>query len=151
MRYVLSTLAISFVLAIPPVTAQAIPGLANRMESAATFYRNRDGFMGMVAVARDHQIVFQHGYGYANLESKISFTLDTQFRIGSLTKQFTAAAILLLQQDGRLKTPAVTPDPTWLPTVPSATAHLRMAQSPSKATLSPASAAQETLTRQHAT
>ena len=58
----------------------------------------------MVAVARDHQIVFQHGYGYANLESKISFTLNTRFRIGSLTKQFTAAAILLLQQDGKLKT-----------------------------------------------
>ncbi len=104
MRYVLSTLAISFVLLIPPARAQAIPGLANRMERAGTYYQNRDGFMGMVAVARDHQIVFQHGYGYANLESKISFTLDTRFRIGSLTKQFTAAAILLLQQDGKLKT-----------------------------------------------
>jgi CubicO group peptidase (beta-lactamase class C family) len=104
MRYVLSTLAVSFVLAIPPATAQAIPGLATRMERAAAFYQNRDGFMGMVAVARDHKIVFQHGYGYANLESKILFTLDTRFRIGSLTKQFTAAAILLLQQDGKLKT-----------------------------------------------
>jgi len=60
--------------------------------------------MGMVAVARDHQIIFQRGYGYANLESKIPFTADTRFRIGSLTKQFTAAAILLLQQDGKLKT-----------------------------------------------
>ena len=104
MRYVLSTLAISFVSAIPPATAQAIPGLANRMERAGNYYQNRDGFMGMVAVARDHQIVFQDGYGYANLESKILFTMDTQFRIGSLTKQFTAAAILLLQQDGKLKT-----------------------------------------------
>jgi CubicO group peptidase (beta-lactamase class C family) len=104
MRYVLLTLAISVILAIPPATAQASPRLATRMERAASFYQNRDGFMGMVAVARDHQIVFQHGYGYANLESKISFTLDTRFRIGSLTKQFTAAAILLLQQDGKLKT-----------------------------------------------
>ncbi len=104
MRYVLSTLAVSFVLATPPAPAQAVPGLANRMERAAAFYQNRDGFMGMVAVARDHKIVFQHGYGYANLESKILFTLDTRFRIGSLTKQFTAAAILLLQQDGKLKT-----------------------------------------------
>ena len=60
--------------------------------------------MGMVAVARDHRIIFQHGYGYANLEAKTPFTPDTRFRIGSLTKQFTAAAILLLQQEGRLKT-----------------------------------------------
>ena len=43
MRYVLSALAIFFVLAIPPATAQAVPGLATRMERAATFYQNRDG------------------------------------------------------------------------------------------------------------
>jgi CubicO group peptidase (beta-lactamase class C family) len=104
MRYLLPTFAISSVLVIPPATAQAVPALATRMERAATFYQDRDGFMGMVVVARDHQVVFQHGYGYANLKSKIPFTLDTRFRIGSLTKQFTAAAILLLQQDGKLKT-----------------------------------------------
>ncbi len=60
--------------------------------------------MGMVAVARDHQVIFQRGYGYANLEWQIPFTSDTRFRVGSLTKQFTATAILLLQQDGKLKT-----------------------------------------------
>jgi CubicO group peptidase (beta-lactamase class C family) len=78
--------------------------MAARIDRAANYYQNRDGFMGMVAVARDHQIIFQRGYGYANLQSKIPFTADTRFRIGSLTKQFTAAAILLLQQDGKLKT-----------------------------------------------
>jgi CubicO group peptidase (beta-lactamase class C family) len=104
MRPLLSTLAISFVLAAPPVSPQAVSVLAARMDRAATFYQNRDGFMGMVAVARDHQVIFQRGYGYANLKSKIPFTADTRFRIGSLTKQFTATAILLLQQDGKLKT-----------------------------------------------
>jgi CubicO group peptidase (beta-lactamase class C family) len=78
--------------------------MAARIDRAATFYQNRDGFMGMVAVARGHQIIFQRGYGYANLESQIPFTPDTRFRIGSLTKQFTAAAILLLEQDAKLKT-----------------------------------------------
>lgn len=104
MRHVLSALAISFVLVAAPAPAQAVPTMAARIDQAATFYQNRDGFMGMVAVARDHQIIFQRGYGYANLESQISFTPDTRFRIGSLTKQFTAAGILLLQQDGKLKT-----------------------------------------------
>ncbi len=104
MRHVLSALAISFVLAVPLAPAQAVPTMAARIDRAATFYQNRDGFMGMVAVARDQQIIFQRGYGYANLESQISFEPDTRFRIGSLSKQFTAAAILLLQQDGKLKT-----------------------------------------------
>jgi len=104
MRHALSALAISLALAVPPGPLPADSSLAARIDRAATYYQNRDGFMGMVAVARDHQVIFQHGYGYANLESRIPFTLDTRFRIGSLTKQFTAAAILLLQQDGRLKT-----------------------------------------------
>ena len=104
MRHILSALAIYIALAVPPTPAQEVPNMAARMNRAATFYQNRDGFMGMVAVARDHQIIFQRGYGYANLEAQIRFTPDTRFRIGSLTKQFTAAAILLLEQDGKLRT-----------------------------------------------
>lgn len=104
MRHLLSALTFSFLLTVPPATEQAVPAMAARIDKAAKYYRKRDGFMGIVAVARDRQIVFQHGYGYANLEAKTPFTFDTRFRIGSLTKQFTAAAILLLQQDGKLKT-----------------------------------------------
>ena len=104
MRHVLSALAIYVALAVPPMQGQAVPTMAVRMDRAATFYQKRDGFMGMVAVARDHRVIFQRGYSYANLESQIPFTPDTRFRIGSLTKQFTAAAILLLKQDGKLKT-----------------------------------------------
>lgn len=104
MRHILSALAIYVALAVPPAQAQAVPTMAARINRAATFYQHRDGFMGMVAVARDHQLILQRGYGYANLEWQIPFTPDTRFRIGSLTKQFSAAAVLLLQQDGKLKT-----------------------------------------------
>jgi len=104
MRRFFLTLGISSLLAVPPVSPQAAQPVADRIDRAATFYQHRDGFMGMVAVAKNRQIIFQRGYGYANLESKIPFMADTRFRIGSLTKQFTAAAILLLQQDGKLRT-----------------------------------------------
>lgn len=104
MRRFISTLVISALLAARPVSPQAMPSLATRIDRAATFYQRRDGFMGMVAMATGHQIIFEHGYGYANLESMTPFTADTRFRIGSLTKQFTAVAILLLQQDGKLQT-----------------------------------------------
>jgi CubicO group peptidase (beta-lactamase class C family) len=53
-------------------------------------------------VARGNEILLDKGYGKANLEQNIPNDPDTKFRIGSLTKQFTAALVLLLQQDGKL-------------------------------------------------
>jgi len=56
-----------------------------------------------VAVLRGGSLVFAKGYGRANLEVGDPVGPDTVFRIGSLTKQFTAAAVLLLAERGRLK------------------------------------------------
>jgi CubicO group peptidase (beta-lactamase class C family) len=58
--------------------------------------------MGSVLVARDGKVVFSKGYGMANLEFDIPNTPNTKFRLGSVTKQFTAASILLLQEHGKL-------------------------------------------------
>ncbi len=55
-----------------------------------------------IAVAHAGEPVLVRGYGYANLEHGVAVTSDTVFRIGSVTKQFTAAAILLLVEDGRM-------------------------------------------------
>ena len=53
-------------------------------------------------VARDGKILFEKGYGLANLEHRVPVTTATKFRIGSISKQFTAAAILRLQEQGKL-------------------------------------------------
>jgi CubicO group peptidase (beta-lactamase class C family) len=58
--------------------------------------------MGAVLVARGDEVLFQGGYGKSNLELDVPNTPETVFRLGSLTKQFTAAAILQLQDQGRL-------------------------------------------------
>ena len=55
-----------------------------------------------VLVAQDGQVVFEKGYGNQNLEEKIPVTPETQFRIGSVTKQLTASAILKLQEQGKI-------------------------------------------------
>jgi len=55
-----------------------------------------------VAVLKDGRIVFARGYGRANLEYDIPITPETVFEAGSVAKQFTAAALLLLSADGKL-------------------------------------------------
>jgi D-alanyl-D-alanine carboxypeptidase len=55
-----------------------------------------------IAVVRDGKLLVAKGYGYANLELKVPASADTVYELASVTKQFIAAAILLLQQDGKL-------------------------------------------------
>jgi CubicO group peptidase (beta-lactamase class C family) len=55
-----------------------------------------------VAVIQDGKIVFAKGYGLANLEYDLPITPDTVFEAASISKQFTAMAIVLLEQDGKL-------------------------------------------------
>jgi CubicO group peptidase (beta-lactamase class C family) len=62
------------------------------------------GFSGAVLVARGGKIILNRGYGMANKELGLPNTSETVFAIGSLTKQFTAAAILQLEEKGKLKT-----------------------------------------------
>lgn len=59
-------------------------------------------FMGSILVARDGHVIIAKGYGMANVERNIPNTPDTEFRIGSNTKQFTSMAIMMLQADGKL-------------------------------------------------
>jgi CubicO group peptidase (beta-lactamase class C family) len=58
--------------------------------------------MGSILVARDGKVLLSKGYGMANLELDVPNTPQTKFRLASVTKQFTAMAILLLQQQGKL-------------------------------------------------
>jgi CubicO group peptidase (beta-lactamase class C family) len=55
-----------------------------------------------IAVIRDGKLELAKGYGYANLELRAPATADTVYELASVTKQFIAAAVLLLQQDGEL-------------------------------------------------
>jgi CubicO group peptidase (beta-lactamase class C family) len=60
-------------------------------------------FMGSILIIRQGQVLVDRSYGSANLEWQIANSASTRFRIGSLTKQFTAASILLLAERGKLR------------------------------------------------
>ena len=95
-----------------PVLAQAVlaekPAQAIPVDEAAAIDKiferwDRTGSPGCaVGVARGGQVVHSKGYGMANLEYGIRIWPSTVFESGSVAKQFTAAAINLLAQDGKL-------------------------------------------------
>jgi CubicO group peptidase (beta-lactamase class C family) len=60
------------------------------------------GFSGVILVARAGDVLLEKGYGYADREARRPVTPDTVFSVGSITKQFTAAAILNLESESRL-------------------------------------------------
>jgi CubicO group peptidase (beta-lactamase class C family) len=80
--------------------------------SAAAFLADVDGYLddlvdtgefsGSVLLARDGKVLLSKGYGLADIENDVLNSPRTKFRIASLTKQFTAAGIMLLQQEGKL-------------------------------------------------
>ena len=69
-----------------------------------------------VLVVHDGSVVLRKAYGLADVENGIAATTATNYRLASVTKQFTAAAILLLAEDGRLD--LHDPVRRWLPTLP---------------------------------
>jgi CubicO group peptidase (beta-lactamase class C family) len=106
-------------LAIVLVSAATCLGQdASRLEQVIQSALPGNRFMGSVLVARGENVVLDKGYGYANVEWEVANSPTTRFRIGSITKQFTAAAILLLEERGRLSVD----DPVrkHLPDAPSA-------------------------------
>ncbi len=80
------------------VQAQDLKRLETLVDKAVT----QDHFSGAVLVAKGDQVLLDKGYGSANLEWNIPNSPNTKFRLGSVTKQFTAASVLLLQERGKL-------------------------------------------------
>jgi CubicO group peptidase (beta-lactamase class C family) len=74
----------------------------SQMEQIIQYYAGNGHFSGAVLVARDGKILLDKAYGDANLEWNIPNSPITKFQIASMTKQFTAASILLLEERGKL-------------------------------------------------
>jgi CubicO group peptidase (beta-lactamase class C family) len=87
---------------INPIPLIAQDEATARIDTFLTNLADQDIFSGAVLVARDGEILVSEGYGMANQDWDIANTAATKFRIGSVTKQFTAMSILLLQEAGKL-------------------------------------------------
>lgn len=79
-------------------------------------FKDRNGTGGVFMVAHHGKIVYQKGFGKANLELGVDMTPENVFQLGSMTKQFTAVAVLMLAEQGKLKVSE--PISTYLPEYP---------------------------------
>ena len=86
------------------VLAAAAQDLTGRFDDIARARADAGQFMGNVLIAKGDKAIFEKSYGLANMEWNVPNTVDGKFRIGSVTKQFTAACILLLEERAKLKT-----------------------------------------------
>jgi CubicO group peptidase (beta-lactamase class C family) len=94
-------------LVVSYTSAQSAGVSATEIRAKVDEYMNAamtvNGFSGSILVARDGEPVVSKGYGMANIELAVPNTPQTVFRLGSVTKQFTAMAVMILQERGKLR------------------------------------------------
>lgn len=78
------------------------PAIAGALDSVFTGYVD-SGFSGSVLLAFENQVVLSRGYGLADRERGIAATAETRYSVAGFTKMFTAAALLTLEAEGRLR------------------------------------------------
>jgi serine beta-lactamase-like protein LACTB len=114
-RLALMTLAL--VAASAPVRAQVRTDSAAIARAREIVRARMDSFPGLaVAVAVDGRMVWSEGFGWADLEQHVPVTPATEFRIGSISKSLTSAAVGLLVQEGKLDLDA--PVQRYVPSFP---------------------------------
>jgi CubicO group peptidase (beta-lactamase class C family) len=99
-------LALGLICAVTPLPADSAPKrdkLSAEVDVVIRQQMKEQHIPGIgVAVVRNGRIVYANGYGLANIETATPASPDTVFEAGSISKQFTATAIMLLAEEGRL-------------------------------------------------
>jgi CubicO group peptidase (beta-lactamase class C family) len=91
------------IIACMPVGYLHAQGNITQIDSLLTKLHNTEGFDGNVLVADKGHIIYKKSFGYSNAETKTPLTSNTIFNLASVSKVFTAVAILKLVEQGRLK------------------------------------------------
>ena len=76
--------------------------VSKKLDSVFTRFNKRNGFHGSVLVAKNGKLVFSNEYGYADFKNKIELDANSVFQLASVSKQFTAAAIMILYERNQL-------------------------------------------------
>ncbi len=82
--------------------SQSNPVTAERIKMVETYLNEQTDLSGIFMIGSGDQMMMVKGYGYADRNTKTPYTDQTLYTIGSITKPFTATAIMLLMEDGKL-------------------------------------------------
>jgi CubicO group peptidase (beta-lactamase class C family) len=99
------TIAI-FGLALPMMVMCRAAGAGNERQQVEALFTGLVSAQepgAAVLIVKDGRVVFEHGYGVMDLRTRRGIDARTNFRLASVTKQFTAAAVMLLVRDGNLR------------------------------------------------
>ncbi len=91
-----------------------------KIDELLTLYHKYGQFNGVALVAEGGKVVYRKGFGFANMELGVPNTTETKFRVGSITKSFTATLVFQLIEQGKLKLDGKLSD--YLPEYPKAKA-----------------------------
>ncbi len=83
-------------------TSVSLPDAAAQVDALFAPFTTGESPGAAVMVIRDGEVLHAGGYGYADLERKIPITPQTAFRLASVSKQFTAMAVMILAERGQL-------------------------------------------------
>jgi len=86
----------------PSSGSPAQDGITARVDGIFQKWNRTDSPGCALSVMKDGDIIYEHGYGMADLDHDVTITPSTVFHVASMSKQFTAASILLLAQEGKL-------------------------------------------------
>ncbi len=82
-------------------TSDSLPKLQTKLDSVFKRFR-RQGFNGVVLVTKYDKVIYKNAFGLADFYRKDSLTVQTAFQLASVSKQFTAMAIMMLHDEGKL-------------------------------------------------
>lgn len=84
-------------------TADSAQQLSAKLDAMFRHLHKKKGFNGTVLITKYDQVVYKGAFGYANFKQKDTLTTHTSFQLASVSKQFTAMAIMMLQEEGELQ------------------------------------------------
>lgn len=101
-----------------PLNSAVAQSLEHKIDSIiSTVFNDTNAPGGVFLVAQNGKAIYQKAFGKANLELDVDLTPDNVFQLGSMTKQFTAMAVLMLEEQGKLEVMA--PISRYIPDYPS--------------------------------
>src|SRR5881628_71123 len=99
-RHLLAVVVLTFLLCTPCIAQN---GTTNKIDEFVGAEMQRQRLPGVsLVVVKNGEIVYAKGYGFANLEHQVPVKPETIFQSGSVGKQFTATAVMMLVEEGRL-------------------------------------------------